>query len=182
MRKIQFLVLILLLTSSCEKEDNPIDNKGTVTVSSELFSTGTTYYVMGYSFETEEFLKSPGSNKTADFLPTNRLNPGGEIIGIYFEKLGTTQNGFYKNAEFEDLNSAEDFFNNYTNAVQGPWETLTGDIKEFQVYTFKTSKGNYVKFIVRDVQAVDDMLGDTDHFEVKISYYIQRDGSAIFEE
>ena len=182
MKKIGYLLFLVFIITSCEKEDEHIDNKGNVTISSELYSTGTTYYVMGYSFELEDFVKSPGSNKKADFLPVNRLNVDGEKVGIYFEKVGNSQNGFYKNGDFQDLSEAREYYDNYTDVVKGPWESLTGDIQDFQVYTFKTTSNNYVKILIRDVNVINNMLGDVDHFEVDITYYIQRDGSEVFDE
>lgn len=182
MKFLKYILFIFVIALSCEREESPPGNKGSATISSELFTTGLTYYVFGFSFEADDFARYPGSDKTVDFVPVNDKNPGGEVTGVYFEKTGTTQNGFHKNGEFQDLNAALEYYNNYKNAVQGPLVSLTDDIRPFQVYTFKTAKGNFVKFLVKDVRSIEDVSGNTDHFEVDISYYIQRDGSLVFEE
>ncbi len=178
----KYILLIFVIALSCEREESPPGNKGSATISSELFSTGMTYYVLGFSFEADDFARYPGTDKMVDFVPVNDKNAGGEVTGVYFEKTGTTQNGFHKNGDFQDLNSAQEYYENYKDSVQGPLVSLTGNISPFQVYTFKTTKGNYVKFLVKEVRDIEDVTGDTDHFEVDITYYIQRDGSLVFEE
>ncbi len=179
---LKYILLFFFIALSCEKEELSPGNKGSATISSELFTTGLTYYVFGFSFEADDFARYPGTDKMVDFFPVNEKNAAGEVTGVYFDKTGTTQNGFHKNGDFQDLNSVQEYYDNYMDPVQGPLVSLTGNISPFQVYTFKTTKDNYVKFLVKDVRSIEDVSENTDHVEVDISYYIQRDGSLVFEE
>lgn len=174
------LVSMVFLVSACEEKENPPGQVGEVTISSEIFGS-TVYYVNGYSFEEEKYVPSlnPGGS-VADIIPVNELKVTGEVIGMAFSAGPGNSYGFYKNFESSDLQSAEEFYNNYTQVETNGLSQLTDTIEAGQVYTFQTYKENWVKFLVRDVRIMKESAL-SDYVEADIIYNIQRNGTEVFE-
>jgi hypothetical protein len=178
--KMQLLccVFIPVLTGYSCSEDKPEPSAiSKITLSSETFGTQT-YYSMGYSFETQEFLKRIGSGSEIDIYLNEILNPQGELTGVQFatNTISESTFGFYLNATLEDSVEAKNYYDNYIVADFPEYVPLSDTIKEFQVYTFRTWKLNYVKFFVSDIRVF--YSGDrADFMEVDLEYFIQRDGS-----
>jgi len=151
----------------------------TITVSSEIFGTGN-YYVYGYSFELAEKVKTSNSyDIIPDIIPTLELLPSGEVLGAIFTTHNSNSNGFYLNGEFKSLSEANKFYDDYIEAEIGTIQKTTDRLVPFQIYTFITYKGNYVKFMIQDVRIVtNDQL--TDYVEVDIKYDINKYGSPKF--
>ena len=81
-----------------------------------------------------------------------------------------------KNDDFSTLAEAEEFYNSYNLALTGPWEFQSDTLEDFQVYTLRTAKNNYVKIMVLDVREIVN-ISPPDNIEIDIRYFIQRDGS-----
>lgn len=174
------LIILLLPFSSCSKETDA-ETYGDITLSSKFYGT-TLYYVYGFSFELNESVPSINSGgKLYDIIPENVMEPGGNVIGVQLGTEPGNQNGILLNNSFENLSEAQNYFMNYTNAIDGPWQNLSDTISAFQVYTFKSYLNNFVKFYVKDVRIIDGNV-DPDYVEVDIHYYIQADGSPVFSE
>jgi len=173
-------ILLMLFCISCTKENDP-EITGDVTISSRFYGT-TVYYVYGYSFELEEKVPSFNSGgKLYDIIPENVINPAGDVIGVQFTTEGSNQYGFYKNGDFSGLSEAENYFNSYLEAENGPWSSLTDTLAVAQVYTYRTHEGNFVKFCIKDVQIIQP-LTESEYVNVDIHYFIERSGTQIFSE
>jgi hypothetical protein len=172
-----FLFIPVLIGYSCSKDNPEPTSNNKITLSSQTFGTQP-YYSMGYSFENQEFIKRINSGAEIDIYLNEIVNPKGELIGVQFatNTISETTFGFYLNATLEDSIEAKNYYNNYIVADFPEYVELTDSIKEFQVYTFRTWKLNYVKFYVSAIRVV--YSGErADYIEVDLEYYIQRDGS-----
>lgn len=178
-----FIILAIgyFFSTSCEKKENPPNQKGEVTISSEIFGSKV-YYVNGFSFEEEKYVPSlnPGGS-VADIIPVNELKVTGEVIGMVFSTGPGNSYGFYKNFESNNLQAAEDFYRNYNQVEIQDLSELTDTLEAGQVYTFKTFKENYVKFLIREVRLMNQSAL-SDYVEADITYNIQRNGTEVFEE
>jgi hypothetical protein len=134
---------------------------------------------MGYSFEKQVFFQSISAGSEIDIYLNELLVPSGDLDGVQFSTntISGTVYGFFKNAEFSDLKTAEEYYTNYTSAISPVYEKLTDTISKYDVYTFRTWKGNYVKFMVKNIY-VTYQGSRPDYMDVEIKYFIQRDGTA----
>lgn len=183
LRFLALLPLLLLMLSSCKKDDNKPLSGNEITLSSKKLGSQV-FYTLGYSFEKSQFFQRMGSNTDIDIYLTELLTPAGSLAGVQFStnSVSETVYGFFLNGEFSDQESAENYYNSYVTAVEpDEYLTLTDTVKQFQVYTFKTWKSNYVKFIVRDIRKYTG-FAPSDYIEVDIRYFIQRDGSDKLSE
>jgi len=179
-RLYQILFVFLLFFASCEDNNDVPDAKGNITISSEIFGTNL-YYVNGYSFEEDKFVPSLNSGGSVpDIIPVNVLLVSGDVTGMILS-ASEDGSGLYKNFESSNIKEAEGFFNNYRMVDAANFTSLSDTLETGQVYTFKTYKDNYVKFLVEDVRLMSGSLLK-DYVEADIKYYIQRDGSQEFDE
>ena len=173
------VLLGLFLFTSCKEDSPEVPISNNITLSSETFGLQP-YYSMGYSFENHDFFQQLGSSSLIDIYLTELLKPNGELTGVQFSTntLSESSFGFYLNAEFDNLTDAKVYYDNYTQVDFPDHDivTLTDNVKLFQVYTFRTWKSNYVKFLVKDIRVVYDG-SFADFMEVDIEYFIQRDGT-----
>jgi hypothetical protein len=175
-----FVVFIALIVAySCDDDNSEPLPANSVTLSSETFGN-MPFYSFGYSFEKHDFFQRMASTSDIDIYLAEVVNPMGQLIGVQFSTntISESTYGFYLNAAFNDSTEADAFYNNYSVVAYNPDSatTLTGQIKEFQVYTFRTWKRNYVKFYVKDIRVI--YSGElADYMKVDIDYFIQQDGS-----
>ena len=175
MRNFVGLVMVfLLICGSCKKEESP-GVEGTFKISSRKYFS-TLYYVKGFSFEKNKSVDVILMNEDADIAPVDSINLSGGIVGMKLSVLSNNSNGFYLNARHTNLSDAQNFYNNYKSVVYPSFIHLADALKMYDVYTMKTAKNNYVKFLVKNLRQVSD------YFEADILYVIQRDGSEVFPE
>ena len=172
-----YLILPLFITISCNKDKLNTTPSNKITLSSKTFGT-IPYYPYGYSFEKQAFFQRIVTSSDIDIYLNELLNTRGELTGVEFSTntISESTYGFYLNEEFANLAAAEEFYTNYSEAYFPEYVSLTDTIKLFQVYTFRTWKKNYVKFLVKDIR-VYNKVDLADYIEVDIEYFIQRDGS-----
>ncbi len=171
-----FLLLSVTICYACEEKTDEIRTEGEVTISSEILGTEV-YYVNGFSFEEDKFVRSLNSGPDVpDIIPENILEVSGEVIGMALSTGPGNHFGFYKNFESNDLSEAENFWLNYLEVDVESFISLSDTLSPGQVYTFRTYKENFVKFLVKDVRVFSEYV------EANIRFSIQRDGSAIFDE
>jgi hypothetical protein len=173
---------IILVSASCKKEDKAILPQTDITLSSKTLMD-VEYYSFGYSFELQKFVKKTlNPPDIIDIYLNKIITISGELTGVQFatkELMETT--GFYRNQSFDNIADALQFYNNYTTAIIPQFSILTDSVAANQVWTFKTWKKNYVKFLVKDVRKIYSGP-KVDYFEVDIKYFIQRDGSTNLTE
>lgn len=177
MKHIIFLLTALAILSGCEEKKPEINNRGEITLSSESYGT-TSYYRMGFSLEEEQFYQFPV--KTTKEIPDIFLvdlpkPPLNDLISFLSTETGSSGR-IFKNADFENLTEADNYFNNYILVAEGIFENQSDTIENFQVYTLKTARNNYAKLLIREVRQLGG-ISSSDYMEVDIKYFIQRDGS-----
>jgi hypothetical protein len=183
MRNIFVLLLALILTGTgCDLLFGP-DKKGDFRLSSEK-SLADSYYLYGYSYEDSEFYRYPFEK---DPLP-DIINEGTRILQgettIELPSLNTPgqSNGFALVGEFLNLDDAKDFYNDYDRVEDGlQFSVESGVIEAFQVWIQKTSAGNYVKLLVKEVESLEGEEGNK-YSEAKMAYTYQPNGSRDFPD
>lgn len=173
--------LCIIICHACEEENTEPKMKGDVTLSSEILGTSR-YFVDGFSFEGEKYVSSTNSgSEVPDVIPQNIIKPDGEIVGMALSPGPGNSYGFYKNFESDNFSEAQEFYSNYLEVDIGTFETLSDTLKAGQIYTFRTHKDNYVKFLIEEIRMYPGLYPEG-YVEADIKYNIQRDGSEVFEQ
>lgn len=177
------LAVLLVAATGCKMLTGP-DKKGEFRLSSEKFLSGSTYYQLGYSFEDNEFYKFPYEK---DPLP-DIINEGYRIIeeGGQYELPGFNTpdqvHGFALAGEFESMDDARSFYNDYSSADNDlQFVTVSDTVEEFQVWVQRTSAGNYVKMLIKEVESLEGEAGNK-YSEALLEYTYQPDGSREFPD
>jgi len=183
MRYRYVLLLALILTSAgCKMLLGP-DKTGEFRLSSEKSGTEV-YYLFGYSYEDSEFYRYPyEKDPLPDIINEGfRVLHGEETIELPgFNTPGRT-NGFALVGEFTSLGDARDFYNDYQTVEEGLQFTVESDIVEaYQVWIQKTSAGNYVKLLVKEVASLEGEEGNK-YSEALMDYTYQPNGSRDFPD
>ncbi|MFW5820703.1 MAG: hypothetical protein ACOCWA_05395 [Bacteroidota bacterium] len=175
------LVCCTLILSACEEKKEEPRSKASVSLSSEILGTNI-YYVNGFSFEEDEYISSLNTTGSIpDIIPQNILKPDQEVVGLALSAGPGNNYGFYKNFESENFSEAEEFYENYLEAEAVNFSSLSDTIRVGQVYTFRTYKDNYVKFLVEDVRKYPGLYPEG-YVEADIRFNIQRNGSDVFDQ
>ena len=181
MRRIVLLTcLLLIFITACEKKDDSLRTSGEVTVSSERKFT-TIWETNGFSFEKNEFVKVFIGNEDVDIVPYNITDLQNTPLGMRLSTNSTNNFGFHLNEEFSNLTAAENYFNSYLSAQAPSFVTITDTIRPFQIFTMKTNRGNWVKFLVKETRTKNPGSQST-YYEADLKYVIQRNGTLVFPE
>lgn len=176
------LLALALLSFGCKMFRGP-DKKGEITLSSEKFGTEV-YYLLGYSYEDSEFYKFPyEKDPVPDIINEGtRVLQGESTIELpSFNTPGQT-NGFALVGEFLNLEDAREFYKDYTRVEEGlQFAVETGIVEANQVWVQKTSNGNYVKLLLKEVESLEGEGGDK-YSEVLVDYTYQPNGSRDFPD
>ena len=91
MKNILFLPVLacMFILTACQGNKDK-SYSGEIMLSSELFGSSS-YYVQGYSFESEEFVSYPGTSPAPDILVENLREPGGDIVAAGFSSPGNSK-------------------------------------------------------------------------------------------
>ena len=171
--KLLFLVFVILI-SGCEKKDED-KYYGIDTIDNTLYGTQI-YYAMGFSFETgseSSTLESPGPDITIHVA----TDIGGNIVGKYINSPNLTES-FALVASFGTSAEAEENFDELRDTGSPGWSLSAGGLEVNQVWLFKTSKGNFVKF--RVIELKTDNSINPPGVEIKFEWRLQPGGSSIF--
>ena len=167
-------LLLVLLFSGCSKDNNDRFH-GVDTIDNKLYGTQT-YYALGFSFETgktSSTLESPAPDITIHVS----TDIDGNITGKYINTPNLTES-FALAASLQNAIEAEDYFNNLAEVGTPTWVLNAGNVEINQVWLFKTSKGNYVKFRIIELNTDNGVYPP--FVEMKFEWRIQPDGSTTF--
>ncbi len=179
--KIVVLAMLLLVAAGCKLFRGP-DRTGDFRLSSEGILGDVTYHWVGYSYEDSEYYRFPFEK---DPLP-DLINLGFRVIGGAgqstlpgFNTPGS-KNGFALVGEFESIQAARGFFNDYVQVENDlQFEVDSDTVELFQVWVQKTSLGNYAKLLVTGIESFDGE-GENKYNEVHCEYTYQSSGSRDF--
>jgi hypothetical protein len=171
------LVMPVFLTS-CEKEPEHLP-AGVFTIDNTLYGYGP-YYAIGFSFEQGRKLKTsdvPGPDVTVHA----RTGAGGDIEGAYIDTPNLVES-FALAGEFGSEAEAKTFFDQLPEIEPASydWVLYADGVRMHQVWIFKTSEDNYVRFMIKDL-VLDDAEGGP-YAELTAAWQIQADGSTTFSQ
>ncbi len=176
------VLLVLFGMSSCKGLLGP-DKTGEIQLSSETF--GESYYLFGYSYEDGEYYRFEYQGEPLPDIINEAyrvLVAGGGFITLPGFNTPGQMNGFALIGEFENLESARDFYNKYVKVEDGlQFETVSDTVKLYQVWAQQTEIGNYVKLLVKDIQNFEGESGALFN-EVSLEYTYQPNGSSTFPD
>lgn len=181
MRNIDLVMPLLVIfffgsaLSGCKKEEQRFS--GTDTIDNIIVPSGQTFAIFGFSFEQGKVisnLEPPGPDVTIH-LETDISG----VIGKYFGTVNLVES-FAMVGEYPGATEAKNAFNNLLEVGTRTWQLAAWDVEENQVWLFKTSVGNYVKFRIIEIQV--DEQQDPPYIEVTFEWRIQPDGSDIFSK
>ena len=175
-------VLMVLTVVGCETIIGP-DRKGEFRLSSQLFGSDS-YYLFGYSYESNEFYRYRylGEPEPDIINEGFRVIQGTEIVVLPGFNTPGAMNGFALIGEFEDLDEARNFYNEYIDVEEGlQFETVSDTVELYQVWIQKTALGNYAKLLVKDVEQLQGESGDM-YCEVALDFTYQPNGSTTFPD
>lgn len=170
------LIFILSLgTPGCRKEDQRYS--GTDTIDNVLVPSGNKYAIFGFSFELGRVisnLEPPGPDITIH-LETD----GNSVTGKYFDSDNLVES-FALAGEYSGASEASAAFDNLLAVGTRTWQLAAWGAEENQIWLFKTSEGNYVKFRIIEIQV--DEQQDPPYIAVTFGWRIQPDGADIFSK
>lgn len=179
---IRFVVAMVLVfgQGACDRLTGP-DKTGEICLSSQLFGTES-YYLFGYSYDDGELYKYPfQGDPVPDIINEGFLViEGGEEVSLPGFNTPEFVNGFALAGEFESLEDARGFYENYREVENDlQFETVSDTVELFQVWVQKTADGNYVKLLVKEIQTYEPESGKM-YNEVTLEFTYQPDGSTTF--
>lgn len=136
--KILFIALLLIWTS-CAKENNSPATEFTL-------ASGTFH---GFLFENMEIIYFPYSATTTppDFNVFAQTNDQGNILGPYLAHIGS-ENRFILSKEFDDIESAQTYFDSYSTPETTPLQPFALNVKPNQIWLIKTHSESYGKILI----------------------------------
>jgi hypothetical protein len=173
-------VMLILVMAGCEGIFGP-DKSGEIQLSSQLFGNET-YYIYGYAYDQGEFYRYPFKGEPEPDIVNEafRVFQGGELTSLPGFNTPGQVNGFALVGEFASQEDARIFYDDYFNVEEGlQFETVSDTVELYQVWVQKTSIGNYVKLLVKDIEIFQGEAGDI-YNEVTLDYTYQPNGSTEF--
>lgn len=168
------IILLSIVAFACNKKDlNPYS--GVDIIDNKLYGTQS-YYALGFSFELGKktsTLEVPAPDITIHVS----TDVGGNITGKYINSPNLIES-FALAGSFNSITEADDFFNSLTEVGNRIWSLNAQNVEENDVWLFKTSEGNYVKF--RIVELITDNAVNPPFVQMKFEWRLQPDGSTTF--
>lgn len=164
---------LLVIVSSCKKDDEPNRKSGTDTINNKTY-TGTTYYYYGFSFSRAKSI-------------TTLVDPWPDIV--LFVNIDTppsrltfqTNNfrpSFSKIGDFADEASAIQAFNNLQTVGTLQWTEMADPIQNNQVWVYRSENEEYTK--IRIISTVNEDREGVPYGECTFQWVHQPDGSSTF--
>jgi hypothetical protein len=133
-----FLISLLIFSASCNKDDESPNNEFTLT--SEVYQ--------GFSFDRFEiFSYSVTDNILPDFVVLVQVNAGGDAVAPFLSHPNYEPR-FHLADEFEDLESAQEFFDTYSPSGNPNLLTNASTIQPYQVWLIRTNSGGFGKILI----------------------------------
>lgn len=167
--------LFLFLVTGCSKEKEE-QTSGIDTIESTIYPGGTGYYAIGFSFDQGKSTST--DSKPKPDITVHPLTAAGALApGAYLDtSIPVAPFAFASEsdtpAEAKASYDKLDFVGNVT------WVASANPIRENQVWIFKTTQGNYVKF--RIIKLIGENRTEGAWVSVKFEWKIQPDGTATF--
>jgi hypothetical protein len=174
------LVLMALMAAGCDGLFGP-GKSGEIQLSSQKFGNES-YYLFGYGYEQGEYYRFPYKGEPIPDIINEeyRVIEGGEVTSLPGFNTPAQVNGFALAGQFATLDEARSFYKDYRQVEEGlQFETVSDTVELYQVWIQKTSAGNYVKLLIKDIALNEGESGNI-YNEVTMDYTYQPDGSTEF--
>jgi hypothetical protein len=161
---------VFLTFLSCEPNggENGIPTSGTATINNILsFDEATqSYNLFGFSFV---------EAKLVSILESTDYMTVGCADSIVNLQTDSYTNSFYLFGDFDDAVTAETVFNSLNSVSVASWSEWANPVRENQIWIFRTSEKNYVKFWIKSI-----LIEPTDSVECTFDWVYQPDGTLTF--
>jgi hypothetical protein len=173
-RHITAMALMLLL-AGCGGDDQK--TSGTVTLSSELYDSGTYYYAMGLSFdEAGEVPTLPDQYRADITLQAGPVTTGGPVVA--YLTANTLDPPFALAGTYGSGSEAKSAFNALKNVGTYSWIDLAAPLAANQVWIAKTRDAKYAK--LRIISVTLNTSVNPPVAECALEWVWQPDGTATF--
>lgn len=176
---ILFLLSLMILTISCDEEDEQIEYQGEMILSSEKIQNGDIYIVYGFSFEKGEnvsYTLTGGS--PPDLIASNLTDVQNNITGAVLNSPDNIE-AFYLNLAGTSYTEAKAWYDSYQEVTATDFEAISDSIELYQVWTVQTTAGKFAKLLIKEIEIFTDSPIQ-DYIELTVDYEYQQDGSRTF--
>ena len=119
----------------------------------------------GFSFKEMSIISFPNSkNIIPDFLLSVHTNETGDILGPMLSQPNL-ENRFIFIKRFDDLNSAQNYFDTLSTISKSQYQTFAFDIKPHEIWQIKTNTGEIGKILLLETKA--EKINNTPFAEIK---------------
>jgi hypothetical protein len=175
MKKILYIIFLLLFALSCRKKDENAVLSGTTTIDNILYGTGP-YFAMGFSVTSGKNVSTLDSPLDAITIMAD-YDINYNVRKIYF----ATNNFFYsffRFGQYSDENAASLAFNNLTSFTDPSWTELGDSVKANQIWLYKTNSAGFAK--LRIISTVSEKRDNKPFAGCTFEWIYQPDGSFTF--
>jgi len=175
MKKISYILLVILaVISGCTKPE-PTRTSGIDTIDNITYQS-TTYYVYGFSFSQAKLTPTypdPGPDITL-YVNTDNQPYSLMLLSNNFKP------SFYKVGDFADEDAAKSAFDNLKTVSVPQWEDLADQIAVNQVWIYRTGTDCYSK--IRIISTVNETRQGVAYGECSFQWVYQPDGTSTFPD
>jgi hypothetical protein len=177
MKKIIYIISLLLIVSAgCSKKEQ-VSTSGTETINNTTYMSAT-YYVFGFSFSTGKqvtTLTTPGPDITV--FVNSDLNSSRLIF-----QANNLRPSFYKAGEYTDENAAIAAFNNLKSVQASSWLDLAEPVNPNQIWIYRSGEDKYskIRIISTLIEKRQNLGQEINYGECTFQWVHQPDGSLTF--
>jgi hypothetical protein len=174
------IILLVTLFYACDSTDPVIeDNTDVATLNTKS---------KGFSFALGSVIpySIPGSDSSKIIvdMQIQAIRNGITILGVYLTSPDTFITTFSLIREFNQLDSAEMYFNNLKEVPDSNYLLSADQVKINQIWAIKTSENKYAKILILDTEAYVDTIhpvGFLSFFaQTTFKWKFQQNGTRIF--
>jgi hypothetical protein len=164
---ISILLLILVIITSCKKDEIP--TSGIVKINNKT-EQSQTYYVYGFLFSEAKLVTTLNN-------PDPDITVESDGTYLYFQTT-SLYDSFYKVGDYNDEASANTAFDNLISFTVPQWEALAEKVAPNQIWIIRTEAECYAK--IRIISTISDFREGHDYAECTFEWVYQPDGSLTF--
>ena len=161
MKKIIILIFCssIFINYACEDKDN----KDPEFILNTNIQSG--QLIRGFSFTKMNIIALPNSeNLIPDFIVACQMNEFGDISGPFLSHPNL-ENRFVLLKSYDNINSAQNYYDTLSTISSSPYQPFALDIKPFEIFQIKTSSDEIGVILI--LEARSEKIGSSSFAEVK---------------
>lgn len=180
--EISILFLVVILFNSCDNSVGPTLPKtsGETTINTTIVNLKG----IGFSFSQGGNIEYPNSqNIITDIIVMIQISANGDVVGVFFGSGSSLKHSFNLVKQFNNIDSAQSFFNNLNEVPDSNYEALAIPVKAYQIWAVKTVENKFGKILILKTDAYDDTSNPSLHNvygEASFKWKYQPNGSTKF--